>query len=255
MTKFYGVIIGSEILDGRREDKHFKFLQTELQKRGWELSGIFVIKDNVDLMKRTFSMLKKIDYSVIFSFGGIGATPDDFTRKIASEVFTAGEMEFNLEFRNRIVERFGRDGSVHRVNMSYLPKGAELLYNNPINGMNGFYLEKRFFFVPGFPEMAQPMIIEALDKFYPNNKKHKFTYSIKIDCSENELIDWMNSISDEVELSSLPKIQKLDNEKLKPTVDIKLESYNKKLLEYEKDRLLSRINKLKVNILDESNIE
>jgi molybdopterin-biosynthesis enzyme MoeA-like protein len=88
--------------------------------------------------------------------------------------------------------------------MANLPLNASLL-KNVVTNVPGFYLENRFFFVPGFPSMAQSMIIEALDKHYPEAKK-KIRYSLKAYCSENDLIDTMKKIPSNVDFSSLPQI-------------------------------------------------
>jgi len=244
---FFAVIIGSEILDGRRNDKHFEFLKRELKSRGWSLSGVYIIEDDIDLMKQTYLQIKKIPNSVLFSFGGIGATPDDYTREVSSTIFTDGEMEFNQEFKDRIVKRFGIQGSIHRVNMSNLPKSAKLLYDNPINKMSGYYLEDRFFFVPGFPEMSHPMIREALNRFFPENSEEIFSYSVIVDTSENLLIDWMEKLSKNITLSSLPKLDTDKNGKIKPSVNIQIKSTDKIELENEIKKLQNILKELKVN--------
>ena len=41
---FYALIIGTEILNGRREDKHFAFVRKELEKYGHELYASFIEK-------------------------------------------------------------------------------------------------------------------------------------------------------------------------------------------------------------------
>ena len=92
---FYSVIIGTELLNGRRKDAHFDFLNSELLKRGWEQKASFVIKDEPPFIEDIFNLIKKDPDSVLFSFGGIGATPDDYTRQAAANVFTNGEMEVN----------------------------------------------------------------------------------------------------------------------------------------------------------------
>jgi len=243
---FFAVIIGSEILDGRRTDKHFEFLKSELGKRGWMLSGVFIIEDEIELMKTTYSMIRNIPNSVMFSLGGIGATPDDFTRNISSQIFTNGEMEINHEFRDRIIQRFGIKNSIHRVNMSNLPKNSELLYNNPVNQMNGFFLENRYFFVPGFPEMSHPMISEALDRFFPKNIEKIYSQGFIIETSENVLIDFMENLPKVINLSSLPKINKDENGNLLPSVDIQLKSVNKQILNDEAVKLINIISELQV---------
>jgi len=78
---FYTIIIGTEILNARREDKHFVFVRDELKKYEHELFASLIIKDDEELIKNCFELVKADKNSVLFSFGGIGATPDDLTRK------------------------------------------------------------------------------------------------------------------------------------------------------------------------------
>lgn len=201
---FYSVIIGSELLNGRRTDAHFDFLNKELLKRGWEQKANFVIKDEPKFIEDVFSLVKSDPDSVMISFGGIGATPDDYTRQCAANIFTDGQMQINEQSKKCIVDRFGDETYPHRMNMANLPINAKLL-KNPITNVPGFYLEDRFFFVPGFPSMARPMILEALDKHYPKNKA-KIRLTLKANTSENDIIDTMKSIPAHINVSSLPQI-------------------------------------------------
>jgi len=202
---FYSVIIGTELLNGRRKDAHFSFLNNELLKRGWEQKASFVIKDEPAFIENLFRLIKNDPDAVLFSFGGIGSTPDDYTRVCAANVFTDGEMEENKNAKKRILDKFADDSYPHRINMATLPLNAGLLHN-VVNNVPGFYLEDKYFFTPGFPSMSQSMIIEALDKFYPKNKE-KFRYFLKAHCSENDLIDSMEKIPEHIDFSSLPQIE------------------------------------------------
>ncbi len=221
---FYSVIIGTELLNGRREDKHFKFLNQALRDRGLKHAGSFVINDDTALMERVFEMIKKDPKSVMFCFGGIGSTPDDYTRKIAAKSFTCKPLQTNQEALSLIIEEFKDGAYPHRIKMANIPKGAKLL-KNVVNQVPGFYLQDRFFFTPGFPSMAHPMITWALDNLF-ERKEDKFSCEFRVDCSENDLIDIMESLPKELELSSLPKIQ--GNKK---TVDIFLAHKNKEQLD------------------------
>ena len=200
---FYTVIIGTELFNGRRKDKHFEFVNSELLKRGWEQKANFVIKDDPSFMEDVYRLVKSDPNSVMFSFGGIGATPDDYTREVAAKVFSEGIIEQNKEALKLIVNQFGNDAYPHRVNMANLPKDA-LLLKNVVNQVPGFGIEERFFFVPGFPEMAWEMVKEALDRFYPKNRK-KYSCNFIVESSENDLIDTMRSLPCDIEFSSLPK--------------------------------------------------
>ena len=202
---FYSVIIGTELLNGRRKDAHFAFLNAQLLSRGWEHKASFVIGDDTNLMENIFNLIKNDPNSVMFCFGGIGATPDDFTRVVAAKVFTSGAMEFHEEAKNQIINQFGDEAYPHRINMAYLPINPKLL-ENVVNNVAGFYLEDRFFFTPGFPSMSQAMVVEALDKIYPKSDIQKYRLVMTINASENDLINTMQKIPENIELSSLPKI-------------------------------------------------
>ena len=99
----YAVIIGTEILNARREDKHFHFLRDKLLQKGYELYASFVIKDERSLIENVFRLVKNDPDSILFSFGGIGSTPDDLTRETAAKVFTNGIIERNETFFEAIV--------------------------------------------------------------------------------------------------------------------------------------------------------
>ncbi len=208
-VNFYSVIIGTELLNGRRKDAHFSFLNNELIKRGWEHKASFVIEDDTTLMNDIFNLIKADENSVMFCFGGIGSTPDDYTRVIAAKAFTNYKMEFHEEAKDLILNQFKEEAYPHRIHMSYLPSNAKLL-KNVVNNIAGFYLEDRFFFTPGFPSMSQAMVIEALEKHYPISKA-KYRLVLTASCSENDLIDVMLKISKNIDLSSLPKI--IDNKR------------------------------------------
>jgi molybdopterin-biosynthesis enzyme MoeA-like protein len=216
---FYAFIIGTEILNARREDKHFIFLRDELAKYGHELYASFIVKDDEELMKKSFELIKNDSDSIMFSFGGIGSTPDDLTRKISSKIFSDGTLIRHKKFENDIIERFGDDAYPHRVFMADLPKDAELIFN-PFNNMSGYSLYKRFFFVPGFPQMAHPMIRNVIKELFSSAKK-KFRYTLIAQTSENTLIDIMKKIPNDVELSSLPMIKESNI-----SVEISLSGYD-----------------------------
>jgi len=55
---FYSVIIGTELLNGRRTDAHFAFLNNELLKRGWEQKASFVIKDEPPFIEDIFRLVQ-----------------------------------------------------------------------------------------------------------------------------------------------------------------------------------------------------
>ncbi len=199
---FYSVIIGTELLNGRRKDGHFDFLNKTLIQRGWEHKANFIIKDDVSLLEGVYKLIQQDANSVMFSFGGIGSTPDDFTRKVAAKAFTKQPLHRHKKAEKIIKDKLLERAFPHPIKMADLPVGADLI-QNPVNQMPGFQLENRFFFVPGFPNMAHPMIEQVLNQFYPKSVK-KYSCNFIVQSSEAVLIDIMEALPKEVELSCLP---------------------------------------------------
>ncbi len=227
----YAVIIGTEILNGRRNDKHFTFLRDALLEYGYELYASFIIKDDPILIENIYTMIKNDPNSIMFSFGGIGSTPDDLTREIASKVFRQSKVKRNETFFKAIIEKFGKEAYPHRIHMAELPPDSQLL-PNPVNNMSGFALDNRFFFMPGFPQMSHPMVETVLKDFLGKNKaKHRLT--LKAKTSENELIHLMQQTPKEIELSSLPILNDTTKE-----VELSLSGENEKLIQTEFQRYL-----------------
>ena len=233
---FYAIIIGTEILNGRRVDKHFEFVKSELEKYGQELFASFIIKDDVSLITKTYEMIKTDKDAVIFSFGGIGSTPDDLTREISAKVFTDSPLVTHKQFLADIIERFEDKAYPHRIHMADLPLNANLLYN-PVNNMSGYSLDNRYFFVPGFPSMAHPMIA-AVIKTYFSKSYTKYRKTLLAHTSEETLITLMQALPSSIELSCLPMF--VDN---KPNVELSLSGTNKVDIEYYFKMFEDELNK------------
>jgi len=216
----YAVIIGSEILNRKRVDKHFDFLSSELEKVGHFLFASFIIKDDAQLIKEIYTLVKNDAKAIMFSFGGIGSTPDDLTRELSAEIFTNSMMLRNKQFERDIIERIGERAYPHPIKMSDLPRDAKLLHN-PINNMSGYHLDAKYFFMPGFPEMAQPMMLSIIKEFLPPSIK-LYTKSFIADTGEGILIELMKDVPKEIELSSLPMMNNSN-----PKVEFSL-TYNDK---------------------------
>lgn len=216
---FYAIVIGTELLNGRREDLNTPFLKHELTKRHWKLEAVFTISDQVEIIKKTLEIVKHDPKGVLFCFGGIGSTPDDYTRACAASVFSGGKLEYQSDALAIINRRFTNPSDQIKEMVNF-PVGAQLL-SNPINEIPGFYLEDRFFFTPGFPSMAQPMIIEALDRFFPVGKE-EFRRTLTAFVNEGKVMEIMEQLPSTVTLSSLP-----DTVEFGKSVSISLSGYDK----------------------------
>ena len=198
----YAVIIGSEILDKRRVDKHFEYLSSALKEKNLTLFASFTIKDDETLITQTYELIKKDPKAFMFSFGGIGSTPDDLTRKLSANVFEDGTLYRHAQFEKDIQTRLGERAYPYPIRMSDLPKNAQLLFN-PINNMSGFYLQDRYFFMPGFPEMAQPMM-DYIIKTHLQKPTKVYIQSLLAYCGEGKLMHLMVDVPKDLDLSSLP---------------------------------------------------
>ena len=159
---FGAYIIGDEILVGKREDKHLSFLIKALAARGLRLSWAQYLGDDrerlVAAFKRSFDSA-----DVVFSFGGIGATPDDHTRQCAAAALGL-PLRLHPDAEREIRARFGGEATPQRLMMGEFPEGARIV-PNPVNRIPGFSLRDHHF-VPGFPQMARPMVEWVLDTRY-----------------------------------------------------------------------------------------
>lgn len=204
LPNFFVLIIGTEILNQRRRDKHFDFVASSLSKRGYKLTGSFIIEDDPALIVQTIKFIASQPNPVLLSFGGIGSTPDDHTRKCAAIALRDGTLYVHEEAKEIIVNQLGERAFPHSVRMAELPKGSKLL-ENPINKMPAFSLDKRYFFMPGFPEMSHPMVEEILNRIIPNTQTY-YRHTLTASCKENIFIEVMEQMPKEVEFSSLPKL-------------------------------------------------
>ena len=190
--QFAAIIIGDEIMSGKRQDKHMAKVISTLGERGLDLAWCTYLADEPDLITATLKRTLKTD-DVVFSFGGIGATPDDHTRKCAADA--AGvELKLHPEAETEIRARFGADITPQRLMMGEFPAGSQII-PNPYNRIPGFSL-KHHHFVPGFPQMAWPMMAWVLDNRYAEHHAAGRTAESAIivrGAGESQLIGLMNT--------------------------------------------------------------
>jgi molybdopterin-biosynthesis enzyme MoeA-like protein len=176
MTMAFGlIIVGDEILSGKRADQHLPKVISLLAARGLSLSWARYVGDDrsriTEALRHAFA-----SGEVVFSCGGIGATPDDHTRQCAGAALER-PLQLHPRARELILERMqdiareqgvpyepDRADNVHRLNMGVFPEGAQII-PNPYNKIPGFSVDD-VHFVPGFPVMAWPMIEWVLDQRY-----------------------------------------------------------------------------------------
>ena len=209
--KFGAIIIGDEILSGKRQDKHMAKTIELMGARGLELSWCHYLGDDPDLITTTLRRTLAGE-DVVFSFGGIGATPDDHTRQCAARA--AGvELRLHPDAEAEIRARFADNPqgvTPQRLAMGEFPAGSEII-PNPHNRIPGFTFQ-RHHFVPGFPQMAWPMLEWVLDNRYAHAHAPGSVAESSIivrEAGESQLIELMNQCVARyrgVKLFSLPRL-------------------------------------------------
>ncbi|TNF37152.1 MAG: competence/damage-inducible protein A [Gammaproteobacteria bacterium] len=200
------IIIGDEILTGRRQDKHFKHAIDTLAQRGLELAWLRYCGDDESRLVQQFREIHASG-DICFSFGGIGATHDDRTRQ-ALAAAVGRPLIRHPDAVREIEIRFGEQAYPKRILMAELAQGSRLI-PNPYNRIPGFSYDQ-IHCLPGFPEMAWPMMEWVLDSCYADLRSEKpVQLMITLqDAHESELIDLMTGFQNRhpaIKLSSLPR--------------------------------------------------
>ncbi len=225
-TAFGLIIIGDEILSGKRADKHLPKVIELMEARGLSLGWADYVGDSPARITATLARAFASG-DAVFSCGGIGATPDDHTRQCAARALGV-DLVLHREAEALIRERMqdvareqgtpyepDRPDNIHRLNMGVFPVGASII-PNPYNKIAGFSCAGpgggSVHFVPGFPVMAWPMIEWVLDTVYP----HRFRMGAWVEKSvilfgsmEAALTPLMETIErehPEVKVFSLPSV-------------------------------------------------
>ena len=215
------IIIGDEILSGKRRDQHFPKVVELLAERGLQLAWAEYVGDDPARITATLQRTMASG-DIVFSCGGIGATPDDHTRQCAANALGRALVLHPIGARNiqeRIVEMAQEAGGTadldspenqHRLKMAEFPDGASLI-PNPYNKIAGFTVGTHHF-VPGFPVMAWPMIAWVLDSLYSElfNREARSEHAVLVfEQAESRLTPLMEAIEREyplVKVFSLPSV-------------------------------------------------
>jgi len=199
------LIIGDEILTGKRRDGHLPHVIETLGARGLTLDYAHYAGDDRERLTGILRESLARD-DLLFSFGGIGATPDDHTRQAAAAALGVPLVR-HPEAVAEIEARFGADAYPHRVLMAEFPEGSRII-PNPFNRIAAFAVRNHHFF-PGFPQMAWPMLDWVLETWLPDLRRAPLVERAIVvhDAGESQLLPLMDeSVArfPQVKLFSLP---------------------------------------------------
>jgi len=207
MPTFAALIIGDEILSGKRQDKHLSKVISTLGARGLSLSYAHYLGDEPERIVAELKQSFATDH-IIFSFGGIGATPDDHTRGCAAAALGV-PLHQHPDAVAAMKAKPNFELTANRLKMAEFPVGSTTI-PNPYNQIAAFSCGDHHF-LPGFPEMAWPMMEWVLDTRYAHLfNQVSFAEEIIVihAAGESNLIDAMNRIVSgfpTTKLSSLPQ--------------------------------------------------
>lgn len=200
------VIIGDEILSGRRRDRHLAHVIETLAVRGLQVAWSRVVGDGRRGLVHALRQTQQDNMPVI-CFGGIGATPDDRTRAAAAEAFGC-RLVRHPDALALIEAQYGDAAWPVRVRMADLPEGC-LLIPNAHNRIPGFTLYDHHF-LPGFTDIAWPMLDWVLDTHYPARAVAMVERSVRVmGVAESALVPLLEDLHGRlagVKLFSLPHL-------------------------------------------------
>ena len=204
------LLIGDELLNGCRKDLHLPAMIDCLAPKGMDIAWVRMLGDEENLLVEALQNSFQSS-EIVFSFGGIGATPDDVTRQCVAKALSQ-PLVFHHDLLAILQERMGDRLTQYQKEMARIPDGASLI-PNPVNQIAGFKMFDHHF-LPGFPEMAWPMAEWVLQEYYSEcfamNARLECRWLLH-DCSKGQLIPMMQELLQKfpkVQLSSLPSIQK-----------------------------------------------
>lgn len=204
--RFGIIVVGDEILNGRRQDRHFAALGGLLRERGFAVAWLRILPDDPDYL--TGELARSMAEGIpVLCCGGIGSTPDDHTRACAARA--AGvPLPLHPDAVAEIEARFGAEAYPNRIRMAELPEGCALI-PNPYNRIPGFSI-RRHYFMPGFPDMAHPMAAWVLDTHFSTGGQAERQCALRVyGVTESAVVELMQALVAEyphAKLFSLPRL-------------------------------------------------
>ena len=134
--RFGLIIVGDEILSGKRQDEHLPRSSSCSARAAWRLAWARYVGDDRELITEALRHAFASG-DVVFCCGGIGATPDDHTRQCAAAAL-GRELALHPQAKALIQRAHARrraprracpssptaPDNVHRLNMGVFPAGA-----------------------------------------------------------------------------------------------------------------------------------
>jgi molybdenum cofactor synthesis domain-containing protein len=175
------IIIGDEILSGRTKDKNIGYIADHCTNIGIQLQEVRIVPDDEARIVATVNALR-VEYSYVFTTGGIGPTHDDITADCIAKAFDVG-IDVDQRALDVMMPAFKARGvelTPARLRMARIPDGADLIENS-ISTAPGFMIGN-VITMAGIPNIMQVM----LDAVTPRLRKGRMMHSHAIDLNHPE---------------------------------------------------------------------
>jgi len=200
-------VIGDEVLLGEVKDLNINIVSREIYRLGADLSYACVLPDDPQFMSQHIRWMKeKFDWVV--TTGGIGATHDDRTKQVVSDIVGRRLVEAP-ETIEALEKRLGSPLPEKVRELALVPEGARLV-TNEMTAAPGFMIEN-LLVLPGIPNLVAGMIGE-LEKELTG--KPFYAEVVRTMLRESELADHLDALQDEfpmVKIGSYPQMGAVDH--------------------------------------------
>jgi nicotinamide-nucleotide amidase len=198
------IIIGNELISGRKRDLNAWYASGCLLSHGLEVSEITTVGDNYDTLSSVLrAAVKRSNF--IIAAGGLGPTEDDLTTEIASKALDR-PLSLDQTVLDHIkdnTKKLGPRWSRSLEKMAWLPRGARIL--DPKGEMCGFSLSEGdsvLYFLPGVPgqmrELMNRFVIpDILQRYTPSNIPQHRIFKV-YGLSESYIAETFKDLSDEL---------------------------------------------------------
>lgn len=208
------LVIASEILNGKVEDKNISTLATVLDAQGIYFERAEVIPDDPEIIIDSINRFRGYGLDCIFTTGGIGTTHDDITYQCVSDAY--GDTLAVDEETVRLMKESGIYVNKERLKMATFPSTAQMI-RVPKLWTPVVLVNKETYIFPGIPKLFEKLLAGAiphLPKGVRIIRKAVYTPLFEGDFSDR-LAKIQSRVAPLIEIGSYP----LDNGMVKLTVD------------------------------------
>ena len=191
------LIIGNEVLSGRTQDSHVSFLAQRLEKHGIELREVGIVPDDEDMIVQALTRMM-LQYTYVFTTGGIGITHDDITKYAVAKAFKVS-CEENPELLVEIQKYYGKRFTENCRKHALIPKGAVFIPSS-LSHVPVVWKMDNVFCLAGIPTVMRSMFLSLEHTL----KRGSPIYTQEITCLllEDDIADKLEKIQ-----LSCPNIQ------------------------------------------------